>query len=114
MILIDETMLTNGTLYSIFEDLGHEILYRKYTKEELDKVINDIREVEVEDEKDEDGTYFRTITTEKIDLLYTQGTTNIYQLVVYFPANYNHEQYQDIIELLEINVNAQQITDENG
>ena len=65
-------------------------------------------------EKDEDGTYFRTITTEKIDLLYTQGTTNIYQLVVYFPANYNHEQYQDIIELLEINVNAQQITDENG
>lgn len=65
-------------------------------------------------EKDEDGTYFRTITTEKNDLLYTQGTTNIYQLVVYFPANYNHEQYQDIIELLEINVNAQQITDENG
>ena len=54
MILIDETMLTNGTLYDIFEDLGHEILYRKYTKEELDKVINDIREVEVEveDEKD--------------------------------------------------------------
>ena len=32
MILIDETMLTNGTLYDIFEDLGHEILYRKYTK----------------------------------------------------------------------------------
>ena len=52
MILIDETMLTNGTLYDIFENLGHEILYRKYTKEELDKVINDIREVEVEDEKD--------------------------------------------------------------
>lgn len=52
MILIDETVLTNGTLYNIFEDLGHEILYRKYTKEELDKVIHDIKEVKVKNEKD--------------------------------------------------------------
>lgn len=59
---------------------------------------------------DEDGTYFRTMTTEKITLPYTQGTTNLYQLVVYFPANYDQENYQDIIELLEITVNAQQVT----
>lgn len=61
---------------------------------------------------DEDGTYFRTITTEKIILPYTTGTTNLYQLVVYFPGDYNQEIYQDIIELLEINVNGQQVTDE--
>lgn len=61
---------------------------------------------------DEDGTYFRTITTDKITLPYTQGTTNLYQLVVRFPANYNQENYQDIIELLEITVNAQQVTSE--
>lgn len=59
---------------------------------------------------DEYGTYFRTITTDKITLPYTQGTTNLYQLVVHFPANYNQENYQDIIELLEITVNAQQVT----
>lgn len=59
---------------------------------------------------DEDGTYFRTMTTEKITLPYTQGTTNLYQLVVYFPANYDQENYQDIIELLEITLNAQQVT----
>lgn len=59
---------------------------------------------------DEYGTYFRTMTTDKITLPYTQGTTNLYQLVVYFPANYNQENYQDIIELLEITVNAQQVT----
>lgn len=62
--------------------------------------------------QDEDGTYFRTITTEKIILPYTTGTTNVYQLVVYFPGEYNQEIYQDIIELLEINVNGQQVTDE--
>lgn len=61
---------------------------------------------------DEQGTYFRTITTDKINLSYKKGTTNLYQLVVYFPANYNKEIYQDIIELIEINVNAQQVTGE--
>lgn len=63
-------------------------------------------------ELDEYGTYFRTMTTEKNYLSYKEGVTNVYQLVVYFPANYNQEIYQDIIELLEINVNAQQVTDE--
>lgn len=61
---------------------------------------------------DEDGTYFRTMTTDKIILKYTEGKTNLYQLVVYFPENYNQENYQDIIELIEINVNGQQVTGE--
>lgn len=61
---------------------------------------------------DEHSTYFRTMTTEKVILPYTTGTTNLYQLVVYFPGEYNQEIYQDIIELLEINVNGQQVTDE--
>lgn len=62
--------------------------------------------------QDEHGTYFRTMTTEKNYLSYKEGVTNLYQLVVYFPTNYNKEIYQDIIELLEINVNAQQVTGE--
>ena len=62
--------------------------------------------------QDEHGTYFRTMTTEKQYLSYKEGVTNLYQLVVYFPANYNQEIYQDIIELLEVNVNAQQVTGE--
>ena len=61
---------------------------------------------------DENGTYFRTMTTDKITLKYTEGKTNLYQLVVYFPENYNQENYQDIIELIEINVNGQQVTGE--
>lgn len=61
---------------------------------------------------DEYGTYFRTMTTEKIYLSYKEAETNLYQLVVYFPTNYNQEIYQDIIELLEINVDAKQVTGE--
>lgn len=63
-------------------------------------------------EQDEYGTYFRTMTTEKINLSYKEAVTNLYQLVVYFPQNYNQEIYQDIIELLEITVDAKQVTGE--
>ena len=59
---------------------------------------------------DEYDTYFRNMTTEKIILPYTEGKTNLYQLVITFPANYNSETYQDIIELLEIRVNAEQVS----
>lgn len=60
--------------------------------------------------QDEDNTYFRTITTEPVTLKYTTGTTNLYQLVVYFPKDYNKENYQDIIEALEITVSSKQVT----
>ena len=59
--------------------------------------------------QDEDMTYFRTITTEPVTLEYKTGTTNVYQLVVYFPKSYNQENYQDIIEAIEITVDAKQV-----
>ncbi len=62
--------------------------------------------------KDEYGTYFRTMTTEKNILPYTEEITNVYQLVVHFPENYNEEIYQDIIEMIEISVSANQVTNE--
>ena len=85
------------------------LTYELYMNEQYTDIgaINIIKENTVE--YDEYGTYFRKMTTDKITLPYTVGTTNLYQLVVYFPENYNHEMYQDIIELLEINVNGQQV-----
>lgn len=59
---------------------------------------------------DEYGTYFRTMTTDTITLKYTEPKTNLYQLVIYFPSNYNTNNYQDIIEALEITVDSQQLT----
>ena len=61
-------------------------------------------------EADEQGTYFRKLLTDKVSLSYKVATTNQYQLVVHFPKEYNTENYQDIIELIEITVNAHQIT----
>ena len=88
------------------------LTYELYMNQQYtdDGAVNIIKENTVD--YDENGTYFRTMTTDKITLPYTQGVTNLYQLVVYFPANYDQEIYQDIIELLEINVNGQQVTGE--
>lgn len=77
----------------------------QYTDEEATNII-----VSNVAECDEYGTYFRKMTTEKITLPYTEGKTNLYQLVITFPTNYNNENYQDIIELLEIIVNANQVS----
>ena len=71
--------------------------------------------------QDEDGTYFRTITTDTQDLLYRTPKTNSYQLVVKFPLSYTDpntntttsykvEKYQDIIEAIEIKVESRQYT----
>lgn len=86
--------------------LGYKLyLNEEYTSEGSTNIIK-----ENTVNADEYGTYFRTMTTEKILLKYTEGKTNLYQLVVTFPSNYNQEIYQNILELLEINVNAEQVT----
>ena len=60
-------------------------------------------------EADEQGTYFRKLLTDKVSLSYRVATTNQYQLVVHFPKEYNTENYQDIIELIEITVDSHQV-----
>ena len=61
--------------------------------------------------QDEDGTYFRVITTDTQELKYREPKTNQYELVVYFSGKYNTINYQDIIELLEITVESKQATE---
>lgn len=61
-------------------------------------------------EQDEDETFFRTITTQTEELKYREPKTNSYQLVVHFPSNYNTDNYQDIIEAIEIKVESRQYT----
>lgn len=59
---------------------------------------------------DPDNTYFRTITTSTKVLRYATAETNLYNLVVYFPATYNTQNYQDLFESIEISVNSKQVT----
>lgn len=97
------SLRTTTNLPLVFELYMNE----SYTEEDATNIIkeNDIK-------LDEQGTYFRTMITEKRYLSYKKGETNLYQLVVSFSGKYNQENYQDIIELLEINVRAQQVTEE--
>lgn len=60
--------------------------------------------------QDDDETYFRVITTETEELKFKEPKTNMYQLVVHFPENYNTENYQDIIEAIEITTESRQYT----
>lgn len=57
---------------------------------------------------DENGTIFRNIKTDKVTLKYTNPQTDVYYLVVQFPENYNTEKYQNVIEMIEISVDARQ------
>ena len=61
---------------------------------------------------DEDGTYFRYLETANETFEYVNIKKNVYQLVVYFPQEYNTENYQDIIESIEINIDAKQVIEE--
>lgn len=61
--------------------------------------------------QDEDGTYFKIITTDSEELKHSQAISNIYTLVVNFSQEYNTEEYQDIIDVVEINVESKQIID---
>ncbi len=58
--------------------------------------------------QDGDGTYFRTITTQTQELDYTTDKTNTYKLNVYFPAEYDDINYQDIVDAVQIKVNSRQ------
>lgn len=61
---------------------------------------------------DEDGTYFRTLTTEKRTMYYSNNTRNLYTLYVYFPIDYTSKEYANLIEYVEINIDSKQIVSE--
>lgn len=62
-------------------------------------------------EKDDDGTYFKTMKVNTETLEFANPKTNVYNLVINFPENYNTENFQDIIEMIEIEVESKQWTE---
>ena len=63
---------------------------------------------------DDDGTYFKTIKTNKLTFSHEKDESNIYQLVVEFPKQYNTTDYQDSVEAIIINVDSKQIIENNN
>jgi len=60
-------------------------------------------------EPDENGTYFRELTTEPKTFLYTVNQLDTCQLAIYFPLAYKDGGYQDAIESVEIIIESKQI-----
>lgn len=73
--------------------------------------INNASSIKVSDSvsPDEDGTYFRHITTNKAFFSYLYDEVNYYTLVVNFPSEYNNFKYQDIVDVIEIRIDSRQL-----
>ena len=64
--------------------------------------------------RDEDGTFFRTMTTTRQEFGYSSLQTKYYTLLVYFPTTYNSSDYQDLVESIQINVDSKQKLESDG
>ena len=70
-------------------------------------IINDITEA------DENGTYFKKMTTDSTIFSHQKDENNFYQLTVIFPKEYDDFEYQGIIEGIFITVESKQIIEED-
>ncbi len=61
--------------------------------------------------EDADGTFFRTLTTDREVFGYNAVATNNYTLLVYFSEDNTDSIYQDLIESIQINIDAKQLVD---
>ena len=84
-------------------------LNEKYTDPNSKNII-----ISEETAPDDDGTYFKTIKTNKLTFSHEKDESNIYQLVVEFPKQYNTTDYQDSVEAIIINVDSKQIIENNN
>ena len=78
---------------------------------ELTKSYNTGEQVTIETITDSDGTYFKKILDESGTFRCDQGYTNTYDLKITFPSSCDNVKYQNIIECIEISVEAKQIID---
>ena len=59
--------------------------------------------------QDEYGTFFRIMTMDPEQFGTIEDEINFYQLVVFFPGSFNTQEYQNIIEGIEIRLESVQI-----
>lgn len=64
--------------------------------------------------RDDDGTFFRTMTTTRQEFGYNNVQTNYYTLLVYFPVEYKSSEYQDLVDSIQINVDSKQKLESDG
>lgn len=68
-----------------------------------------LMQMSLETIKDSDGTYFNVYNTEKRVATYKKDTIESYTIKYSLDSSYDDESFQDIIELLSIEINVKQI-----
>ena len=106
----------NGEIEEVSEtDMEYTLKIRTTTnlplEYELTKSYDDGEETTIETITDDDGTYFKKILDESGTFKCDQGYTNTYNLRVTFPSSCDNVKYQNVIECIEISVEAKQIID---
>lgn len=61
---------------------------------------------------DADGTYFRTMTTDRVIFGFDKDYQHDYILLVYFPKEYDFDEYQNLVESIQIQIDSKQCIDE--
>lgn len=90
------------------------LTYKLYLNEKYTDLNSKNIIISEETAPDDDGTYFKTIKTNKLTFSHEKDESNIYQLVVEFPKQYNITDYQDSVEAIIINVDSKQIIENNN
>lgn len=90
------------------------LTYKLYLNEKYTDLNSKNIIISEETAPDDDGTYFKTIKTNKLTFSHEKDESNIYQLVVEFPKQYNTTDYQDNVEAIIINVDSKQIIENNN
>ena len=90
------------------------LTYKLYLNEKYTDLNSKNIIISEETAPDDDGTYFKTIKTNKLTFSHEKDESNIYQLVVEFPKQYNTTDYQDSVEAIIINVDSKQIIENNN
>ena len=81
--------------------------YELYISEDGNSYSNAVSNDEIK--LDDDNTYFRYLSTNKISMLHTESKTYYYTLKVKFDSSYDSHIYQDIIEGVRIIIDSKQI-----
>ena len=53
--------------------------------------------------------YLRNIETVEYEFGYTSDETDIYQLYIYYPTEYDTYEYQNMVENISINIDSKQV-----
>jgi len=79
------------------------LTYKIYKQGTTTDLVDDI-----ENRTDDDGTYFKYITTADETFGHTQNELETYELVIEYPSTSKSAEYESTIEFVEITINSKQ------